>query len=91
MGKVFKQPIIHKKGKFRAAQKKPAIKKDKLWKDTPVRPRSAPGWSAWTTQGPGKWQRNLPELLMAEQQEGHHNACGGQDFAEMEGQDVSPL
>ena len=35
MGKVLKQLIVYKKGKFRAAQKKTAVEKDKLWKDTP--------------------------------------------------------
>ncbi|CAE7894029.1 unnamed protein product, partial [Symbiodinium necroappetens] len=65
MGKVFKQPIIHKKGKFRAAQKKPAIKKDKLWKDTPyVRDRLLVG-PRGQRKDQVKWQRNLPELLMA--------------------------
>ncbi|OLP77357.1 hypothetical protein AK812_SmicGene42586 [Symbiodinium microadriaticum] len=65
MGKVFKQPIIHKKGKFRAAQKKPVIKKDKLWKDTPyVRDQLLVG-PRGQRQDQVKWQRNLPELLMA--------------------------
>ena len=65
MGKVFKQPIVHKKGKFRAAQKKPAIKKDKLWKDTPyVREQLLVG-PRGQRKDQIKWQRNLPQLLMA--------------------------
>ena len=93
MGKVLKQLIVYKKGKFRAAQKKTAVEKDKLWKDTPYFRENLLLGPRGQRKDQVNWHHHhlLQPLIVSDKKIINMLVTDRQEIAELDGAPVSTL